>query len=304
MVDYKGVDVDPSYLYPSNPGGGYTPDFWDIMKDLGVNVIRVDMWKWNHHAPPAEIEQMMALAGAGIRWAFLIQEVYENYYPHDIESAKVAVHDFIVGGGWVGDDRIVFWDIKDEPDLQYPENIVFLREIANYIKTIDPTTPVSIGGWHTGGSWQAISDLDKIIDFIDIVQVVQYPNPRASDIYAYTKAHVAAIKERSQGKPIIYHWGLQSGPSSHYPVTFTEAEQAQLYQDTLKALFEANILGSFAYQLSLDWSSWSMIRQNLTYKPSADVLKKWYKTTLISSTGLLLPIAIIVGVLYFLGRKS
>jgi len=307
-MEYKGVCVSPVKLWSRSPS--YRPEFWDIMQYLGVNTIRMVI---GHEAlgytpTPDEFKKDILDKGEayGIKGIFLPGGIVRNYYPLDIEGAKAALYSYVVDGGLVGDPRIVAWDVWNEPDLDEPGAIDWLREICGYLKYIDPTTPVTIGGWHKGSVYQSPRHLEAIIDFIDIVQCHFYQNPHIVDIYGMTKDYLNEIIKVSKGKLVIQgEWGLPVGAPVRYDTIFTEAEQKKYYEDSLRALFEVKeVIGSFPYIFTILPDYNSPIRDDLTIRPAGYTLKEWYTMPTPTPPNILPALLIGGGLLYLLTRRG
>lgn len=205
-------------------------------------------------------------------------------------------------GNFVGDDRIMAWDLHNEPDhykkwTQGDEDKVlnWLGRMADVVHEVAPHHLVTVGMGNYYNLWRPGPDGRRVIDYSD---VISFHNYNAAD----TERQLYEIRQHTSKPILLQEFGWPSGPPCSKP-EYTEAEQAQMYQETLQAA-EGRVAGVFAWNLrdydagpTMRWDSreehYGLYRPDDTLKPAAipfrafpaPPLPSWHKTNLELTTG-------------------
>lgn len=211
------------------------------MKDLGYNVVRIDLfWAWFEPRPGSYNEEAFRQLDWIIRLChrheiylhptlFVGGEVGEAYWdvpwragrhPHsDPTMLRLETgHASELARRYAGESAIIAWDLTDEPpfwivagDTTDDMAATWTRLLSDAIRAHDPTTPVCVG--------TANEDLyhgpfrpDTIVDFVDFLSVHPYPiyapeffkDPLLSERSTYCAAFQTALSEGA-GKPAMVH---------------------------------------------------------------------------------------------------
>jgi hypothetical protein len=150
-------------------------------------------------------------------------------------------------GNFLGDDRILAWDIHNEPDHYAtwrngaaPQVLDWLGRMADELHRIDPNHLVTVGMGSYETLYQPGPDGRTVLDYVDLVSVHSY---NAGDV----ARQVGDIRSRT-GKPIVLgEFGWPTGPICAVR-EYTEAQQAQVYQQALQAV-TGRVAGVFAWTL-------------------------------------------------------
>jgi len=287
-LEMRGAVARAEFFTPSKPE--YLPWATEICLDLGINVIRVspeDPWPTGFTVE--EIREFLTeIDKVGMKAIIVLHPIkyLAPQWPETarpVEEAKTAIYDLIVNGGFVGDDRILMWDVYNEPKLDYPGMLDWIREMCAYVNDIDPTHPITIGGWSYGGLYSRPQHLDFIVDSVDWVQPHRYPWELPGEEQLKTRYinYFNGILSHSKGKPVFLgEWGC--------PVALgfceTEEDQAYIYNQILEAMVSIqDIKGGCFYLLYPPYGSvwshqeWSPVRIDKTYRPAANWIKQYYK---------------------------
>jgi len=240
----------------------YFPDLWTLLKYTGAKyIISAPRRTW---ADEAAAHGVKILFSFGTVWS-PSDPMYESVYK-DNATMKAHLDMYKIPqyrdhpGIWGYDIAVEPWGLYSfdsrNPDAITMNLIKTLRYGLQYIKTLDPTHPVSLrlnpaGGYYYGWTLpQDIIDRRKawINYFVDYVDFILY------DFYAYTKGGTTGasgtefwrdeagfrslIQQQfdqvlipaSKGKPIVI--GETGCPSATIPdgATFTEAQQARYFE--------------------------------------------------------------------------
>lgn len=251
-VVLKGLNYYPaagpwSYMWTAWNGPEVERELGRARRELGVNVLRVlvpyrkvEGWTDGEGkvAPHmlARLREMVQLAGR--HEIKLIVTLFDWEDPlADAGSTREAAHlrylETVVGA-FAGDDRILAWDLHNEPDNyqpwlngRAPEVVDWLARMAGAVRRIDSRHPITVGVGRVESLTQAAPNGNTIAQISDILAVHSY------DAAAY--AGLAANVRRLTGmdKPIILEeFGWSSGPECR-GVYFDETSQLYLYRKAM-----------------------------------------------------------------------
>lgn len=149
----------------------YQPNAWSILRDLGVNLIRVsggsegDVGHFNMDKYPSEwaqnLEDFLATANEygikvvfnslGNQWGTLFgivcPDIHHGIAGTPIDKAKSMIDklagDNTLAHNFLTDERIPFWFVADEPDFNDPETRDWCIQILDYMRSKGAKATVS-----------------------------------------------------------------------------------------------------------------------------------------------------------------
>ncbi|NJN65224.1 MAG: cellulase family glycosylhydrolase [Chloroflexaceae bacterium] len=196
-------------------------------------------------------------------------------------------------GNFAGDDRIMAWDVHNEPDHyekwqqgDADDVLMWLGRMADEIHRLAPNHLVTVGMGQYQNLWQMGPDGRRVIDYSDIVSVHIYNPPD-------TARQLGELAARTSKPIILEEFGWPSGPPCSYP-TYNEASQEQVYQQMLSAA-EGRVQGIFAWTLrdfdagpTTRWDTreeyYGLVRPDDSLKPAAFVFRTYLAAPLPSQT--------------------
>ncbi len=204
----------------------------NLMKSLGLNTVRIFI--------PYE-----QFGGSNLEtiYVFKLEDFLNQAEAHDIKVI-VTLFDFASDYAllrwprtdnhmvtlleqFADNDTISAWDIKNEPDRDYPAHgkdlvDLWLRHKLELAREADPDTPLTIG-------WSTVPAAMALTDAVDIVSFHFYG--RADDF----SAELDQLRTVSGDKPLVLQeFGLPTWNSWLFPNGHTENEQAEYYADILE----------------------------------------------------------------------
>ncbi len=188
-------------------------------------------------------------------------------------------------GNFVGDERIIAWDLHNEPDNygtwrdegQVDQVLTWLGRMADVVHRVAPHHLVTVGMAHYENLLIPGPDGRRVIDYSDLISVHTY---NAADA-----ARQIDVVHTQTTKPIIIEeFGWPSGPPCSQP-DYTETQQAQVYQQVLQST-ESKVAGFFAWTLrdydsgpTMRWDSreehFGLYRPDGSLKPAADSFRAY-----------------------------
>ena len=265
-VVLKGLNYYPaagpwSYMWTAWDGPQVERELGRARRELGINVVRVllpyrKLEGWTdgegNVAPHmlARLREMVQLAGR--QQIKLIITLFDWEDPlAEPGSTREAAHLrylHTVVGAFAGDDRILAWDLHNEPDNynpwlggRAPEVVDWLARMAGAVRRIDARHPLTVGVGRLDSLLQAAPDGRTIAGISDILAVHSY------DAAAY--ATLAADVRRKTGvdKPIILEeFGWSSGPECR-GTYFDETSQLYLYRKATAPEARAGLAGVLSW---------------------------------------------------------
>jgi hypothetical protein len=278
-IKLKGVN-----FYPKDQPWAYMWTQWDgeaarrdlsRARELGANSIRILVpytpatgWtdKETGKVPPTYLNQLRQMVQiAGEFDMKVIVALFDFYDPgrETLPPAEAARRNKLyleaVVGAFASDDRVLAWDIHNEPD-QYAswrdddkqrEFIAWMAMVADEIRRLDPNHPITIG----------MSLYDSL--FIADDTGPPYPDEPArglspADLSDFLSFHsynagniewqIKYIKLHSDKPIVLQETGWPSGPACTDPI-YTESQQNLLYSLMIEGANEADIAGVLNWQL-------------------------------------------------------
>ncbi|NJP06670.1 MAG: cellulase family glycosylhydrolase, partial [Chloroflexaceae bacterium] len=182
-------------------------------------------------------------------------------------------------GNFAGDDRILAWDLHNEPDNynrwanegRIDQVMTWLVRMADKVRELAPNHLVTVGMAHYQNLWVTAPDGRSVIDISDVVSVHIY---NAAD----AARQLDEIRARTNKPILLQEFGWPSGPPCTVP-DYTEWQQAQVYRQTISAA-EGRVAGIFAWTLrdydagpSMRWDNreehYGLYRRDDSLKPAA-----------------------------------
>jgi hypothetical protein len=262
---------------------------------LGVNTVRV-LLPYNFtgkqrdagKATPEMIGRLRELAQiAGSLNMRLIVTLFDFYKSFALpgtsdEQQDVAYLRELIGH-FAGDDRILAWDLHNEPDHydrwkdgEQARVLTWLGRMADEVHRIDPNHLVTVGM----GEYQNLlvpgPDGRRVIDYSDLVSVHLYDAGAAE--------HTLETVRANTGRPILVEeFGWPTGPRCVR--NYDEATQERLYRDVLAAA-ERHAVGVVAWTLrdydagpTTRWDTFEehfgLFRADNSLKPAAELLRAY-----------------------------
>jgi hypothetical protein len=270
---------------------------------LGVNVARV-MLPYNFtgeprdagKVPPLYIGRLRELTQvAGNLDMRLIVTLFDFYKGFARPSSHDEQQDFdylrAVIGNFAGDDRIMAWDLHNEPDHydrwkdgDQARVLAWLGRMADEVHRLAPNQLVTVGMGDYENLWLPGPDGRRVIDYSDVVSVHFYDAGAAERALGAVRGHT--------GKPIlIEEFGWPTGPRCVR--NYDEATQVLLYRTVLAAA-ETHAAGVVAWTLR-DYDAgptdrydafeehFGLFRPDDSLKPAADLLRAYAAPSLPSA---------------------
>jgi hypothetical protein len=236
-----------------------------------------------------------------MRLVVALFDFYEDFAPagtKDEATNKGYLHDLV--GNFIGDDRIIAWDIHNEPDNYdlwknggAPQVLDWLGRMADYVHQLDPNHLVTVGMGQYDHLWQAGPDGRRPIDYSDMVSIHSYNAGDLGRQLDELRSHTA--------KPIVLgEFGWPTGPACVVR-GYTEDQQTQVYHDAL-AVATGKVVGVLAWTLrdydpgpTLRWDNreehYGLYRADGSLKPAAVSLRAYDGPSLPSLVNTDLPLS-------------
>ncbi len=277
-----------------------------LAKDqLGINTVRVLLPLSVETDQAVErLRELVQIAGRlEVRLIVTLFD-FHNDFPapgSSREAGHIAYLERLIGN-FAGDDRILAWDVHNEPDNydawkldgKAQDVLMWLGRMADTIKRIAPNHLVTVGMGHYDNLWQPGPDGRRVIDYSDVVSIHIY-NPEDA---------VRQLAELGQytDKPIlIEEFGWPSGPYCAVRA-YNEADQEQVYRMVLEAArSNPQVVGVVAWTLrdfhagpTMRWDTreeyYGLFRPDDSLKPAAAILREYAASPLPALTTSTVPL--------------
>jgi len=262
-------------------------------KDSGAGVVTAELLGRMH--------ELTQIAGSlDLRLIVTLFDFYEDFPASGsvAEQRNFAYLRTLIGN-FTGDDRIIAWDLHNEPD-QYapwkdgyaPQVLTWLGRMADEVHRLAPNHLVTVGMGQYDNLLAAGPDGRRVIDYSDVISV-----------HSYNAADVARQLDEVRGqttKPILLEeFGWPTGITC-LTRSYNEDSQAQVYRDTLAAARD-RVAGVFAWNLRdydsgpiKHWGSredyFGLYRADGSLKPAAQELRLYDAPPLPSTVSTNLPL--------------
>jgi hypothetical protein len=314
-VQIKGVNYYPQWRPWSRMwrdwDGPQTERELRLARDqLGVNVARV-LVPYNFSGDPGgegkvppkligRLREMAQIAGGlNMRLIVTLFDFYKTFArPGTGDEQQDVAYLRALIGNFTGDDRILAWDIHNEPD-QYGRWIdgdqarvlTWLGRMADEVHRLAPNQLVTVGMSQYQNLWAPGPDGRRVIDFSDIVSVHLYDAGDAQHA-------LDAVRAYTDRPILIEEFGWPTGPTCMR--NYDEATQSRLYRDVLSAA-QGRAAGVVAWTLrdydagpTDRWDSFEehfgLFRPDNSLKPAAEALRAYAAPPLPSALATDLPL--------------
>ncbi|NNJ09025.1 cellulase family glycosylhydrolase [Chloroflexales bacterium ZM16-3] len=200
------------------------------------------------------------------------------------EQANIAYINTLLGN-FIGDDRIIAWDIHNEPDHytlwdkegNRDQVLSWLGRMADAIHAVAPNQLVTVGMGQYNNLWVVGPDGRRPVDYSDVISVHIYNAADAARQLDELRSHT--------GKPILLgEFGWPTGPACAVRA-YSEQEQDTMYQTTLAAA-QGRVAGVIAWTLrdfdagpTMRWETreehYGLFRPDGSLKPAAQRLRAY-----------------------------
>lgn len=185
-------------------------------------------------------------------------------------------------GNFVGDDRIIAWDLHNEPDHyekwtqgDADEVLMWLGRMADVVHELAPNHLVTVGMGQYQNLWRPGPDGRRVIDYSDVISFHNYNSPD-------TARQIYEIRTRTNKPILLQEFGWPTGPPCSM-TGYTEARQEAVYREMLTAA-EGHVAGVLAWTLrdydsgpTMRWDTreeyYGLYRPDNSLKPAALVLR-------------------------------
>ena len=265
---------------------------------LGDNVLRIlvpygDSYGWNDaksgQVKPDylnELRQMLQIAASFKMKVILTLFDFYGDFPADGTADTAANQTYLqtIVSAFAGDDRVLAWDLHNEPD-NYPiwktanqrEAVLdWLVRMRQIVRSADANHLITIGAgsyenlWYTDGQGRSIISLSDFVGWHSY-NALDFGN------------EVVHIREHTSKPILLEETGWPTGPS-HSDPNFTDAKQSQVYQLALQTARDLNLVGVLGWKLRdevpvglinlEDYQNYyGLLRHNATLKPAAILFK-------------------------------
>ncbi|MBC8076391.1 MAG: cellulase family glycosylhydrolase, partial [Chloroflexales bacterium] len=250
-VQIKGVNYYPqgkpwAEMWEDWKGQQIQRELQSARADLGINTLRVlvpyseGSWKAGRDGVNAlmlgRLREMVQIAGALDMRLIVSLFDFENIFPTPGSREEADQRAWLkqLVGNFAGDDRIIAWDIHNEPDnykrWQEPggpeEILTWTGRMADLLHEIAPNHLVTVGVGHYETLWRAGPDGRRMLDYSDVISFHTY---NAAD----TERQIYEIRSRSPKPILLEEFGWPTGPRCSQ-AGYDEATQAETYRQQLQ----------------------------------------------------------------------
>ena len=232
------------------------------------------------------LREMVQIAGdLDMRVIVTLFDFYEGFAPAgsgEFEENLIYLRSVI--GNFIGDDRIIAWDLHNEPDHyslwregREQQVLDWLGRMADEVHRLAPNHLVTVGMGNYQNFFVPGPDGRRVIDYSDVISLHNY---NAAD----TARQVDELRAAS-GKPVLLgEFGWPTGPRCLIP-GYTEEQQAAVYREAL-AQAQGRVAGVIAWTMrdfdvgpSRRWDTreehYGLYRPDGSLKPAAEEFKAY-----------------------------
>ncbi|NTW01807.1 MAG: glycoside hydrolase family 5 protein [Oscillochloris sp.] len=282
-------------------------------EQLGINVVRVLLpYELSNNAAGngvasteviGHLRELAQIAGElDMRLIVSLFDFYEEFPAPEThaEQANITYINTLLGN-FVGDERIMAWDIHNEPDHyklwdeegEHEQVLTWLGRMADTIHAVAPNQLVTVGMGQYNNLWVAGPDGRRPIDYSDVISVHIYNAADAVRQLDELRTHT--------NKPILLgEFGWPTGPECSVR-TYSEQEQEGVYK-TILAAAKGRVAGILAWTLrdydagpTKRWETreehYGLFRPDDSLKPAATHLYSYAAPPLPSQTKTDLPLS-------------
>jgi hypothetical protein len=264
-VQIKGVNYYPqgkpwAEMWEDWKGPQIQRELQAARADLGINAVRVlvpyseGAWKAGRDRVNAlmlgRLREMVQIAGDLDMRLIISLFDFEQYFPAPGTRDELEQRAWLTQlvGNFAGDDRIMAWDIHNEPDHYKrwkepggPEEILtWTGRMADLLHQIAPNHLVTVGVGQYETLWRPAPDGRRIIDYSDVISFHTY---NAAD----TERQIYEIRSRTTRPILLEEFGWPTGPRCSQ-AGYDESTQAETYRRQLQVA-TGRVAGVLAWTL-------------------------------------------------------
>jgi hypothetical protein len=318
-VQLKGVNYYPqgrpwAEMWQQWDGPQIERELRAARDQLGINTVRVllpyDLFAGATNEGRVDIKkierlrQLTRIAGdLDLRLIVTLFDFHEGFPAAGTrEEALHKAYLRMLIGNFTGDDRILAWDLHNEPDHyklwaeqgRAPEVLDWLGRMADEVHALAPHHLVTVGMGHYEHLYAAGPDGRRVVDYSDLVSVHIY---NAAD----AARQLAEVRRHTDRPILLEEFGWPSGPECVL-AEYTEETQDWFYRTTLAAA-QGRVAGVIAWSLrdyvagpTMRWDTreehYGLVRADGSLKPAAAHLRAWPGAPLPSLTRVEAPLTV------------
>ncbi|NJP05083.1 MAG: cellulase family glycosylhydrolase [Chloroflexaceae bacterium] len=298
-VTIKGANYYPQWRPWANMWGNW--DAHQMQRELqvahehlGLNAIRILLpYEFSKDLAVKRLKELVQIAGDLDMRVLVTLFDFSNSFPEPGSPGEWKHLEYLrdIVGNFAGDDRILGWDIHNEPDHydfwlegNAPQVLSWLGRMADEVHHLAPNHLVTVGMGQYDHLWQAGPDGRRVIDYSDVISVHNY---NAED----TARQLFELRQYTDKPILLQEFGWPSGPRCSTSA-YNEEQQAAVYQTMLDASLatDANdqpyTAGVFAWSLrdfdsgpTLRWDTreehYGLFRIDDSLKPAALLFREY-----------------------------
>ncbi|OJV90031.1 MAG: hypothetical protein BGO39_01230 [Chloroflexi bacterium 54-19] len=199
----------------------------------------------------AELRQMVQIAaGQGMKVIITLFDFYDGWPPAgSAEEAANLTYLATIVGAFAGDDRVLSWDIHNEPDFyprwtqqKQPDAVLdWTARMRQAISNIDSNHLITVGVGFYEDIWYQDSQGRSFAGLSDYISLHSY---NALDF----GNEVYHIREHTSKPILLEETGWPTGPTLQ-DANFTETEQLKVYQQAIQTVTGQNLVGLLGWVL-------------------------------------------------------
>ncbi len=237
-----------------------------MLAGWGVNVVRVlvpygsDNFDWTDESGrvnPDKLRYLQEMVQAAGRHGIKVNVALFDFYDGtpaagSLEEGRNLTYLSTLIRPFVGDDRILGWDLHNEPEnygmwagRKHPELVVdWLHRMADYVHGLDRSHPLTVGMAAYTNLFAKASDGTRILDFVDFASFHSYDAVNMG-------YQVEAVRKATSKPLVLQETGWPTGPTCNV-LDYNEAAQLRVYT-AAQAIFADN---RFDLAGVLGWTMW------------------------------------------------
>lgn len=274
---YQGATIQWQLVMPdvATVNVAQLEKYCKVAKDLNCNAIRFALMGNGGGVRTDVFEQ----------WLSTLAKYNLKAVPHGL-SWWIGIQQFInFIKSYDNDDRILLWEITNEPDLSSESQIRYISQVYTGAKNAGVTKKLTVSGWHNGDRWQHPADFDLISPYCDIISWHFYGGDYYYDLVTGQRLSVGdlfqMIKSKAAGRPLwLSEWGYSQYMDILDPAHAYYPDISTALQDIFAKCHQFNYEGVLYFPFrAVEADIQSAIYSNFTPRqPAYDIIKAEYGT--------------------------
>ncbi len=272
---------------------------------LGINAVRILVpYDLERDTTITRLRELVQIAGELDLRLIVTLFDFHNEFPLAGSAEEQRHFNYLEDliGNFAGDDRIMAWDLHNEPD-HYPawqvegkaqQVLSWLGRMADHVHRLAPNHLVTVGMGQYNNLWQPGPDGRRVIDYSDVVSVHIY---NAAD----TERQLYELRTHTDKPILLQEFGWPSGPQCILR-EYNEETQAWVYRTMLEAA-QGEVAGVVAWTLrdfhagpTMRWDTreehYGLFRPDDSLKPAAEAFGAYPSEPLPSLTESVWPLTV------------